>query len=185
VYSRTRPQPQWVSQWRTIYVVAGVLIAVGILLMVGGIAVNTENGNVVATTGIVILLAALSTYVVGTLVQAAWAQRQPINGRVVDRFFEVSGFTPNELPLNASLNEVLNPDTDAPALQNTVVLYWLYVAPFTGGPLHRFLVDREVYDAHPLSSSYDAANPATSPTEQVLVKSVPAQQRQEREEVAG
>lgn len=182
MFPRPRPNPQWVGQWKLVQIVAAVLAVVTLLCLLAAIAARSEG---LAIFAVALMVVTAISYLTGMFMQISSLSQQPTSGRVVERFTEVSGFTPNELPLKPTFGEVIDSDTDVPAMLHRVTLYWLYVAPFNPNESNRwFLVSREVFDAHPVSSDYDAANPATTETSEVtLVKSVPAQQREEREQV--
>lgn len=182
-FRRPRPQPAWLSQFRLLYVVAATIVVLSFLTMLTGLAARND---VVATTGVVFVFIGVMAYIAATLVHSAWQMQRPISGRIVERFIENSGFTPNELPHRASLDEMLDPETDIPAMLHRTTLYWLYVAPFNGSAAHWFLVSREIFDAHPVSTDYDAANPATKVTEPVVAPSAQDdQRREERDQIDG
>lgn len=178
MYPRTRPNHRWVNQWKTMYVVVATLVVLGVLMVITAADVHSPT---LGAFSVVTLFAAFTLGMITSIVQSVWLVQQPVSGRVVDRFVETSGFTPNELPLNSTLAEILDPDTDVVGLQHGETLYWLYVAPFNGSNLHRFLVTREVFDAHPLATDYNAANPATKKTV-VTAESLPDNQRRDEVE---
>jgi hypothetical protein len=180
MYPRTRPNHRWVNQWKTMYVVAATLVVLGVLMAITAADVHSPA---LGAFSLATLFVAFTGAMIASLIQSTWQIQQPIGGRVVDRFIEASGFTPLHQVGNDPINHSF--EGDGTDLTHANTLYWLYVAPFNGSSLHRFLVDREVFFAHELGDEYDPTNPATRhhADREVLVRSVPAQQREERGQV--
>ncbi|HEU4914043.1 MAG TPA: hypothetical protein VFT16_01365 [Candidatus Saccharimonadales bacterium] len=158
-FDHPRPLPAWLGHFRGVFFASMAMFVGGFLL---AIAASAAHNASIALGGLACMFVGVLGLLTSSFMLTVWSTQQPIDGRVIERSFSVASFVPDGLPLNTTVEQMLDPDILT--IQNIrgrrSVFYWLLIAPFNSGKQNRWvMVDPDVFGAHPVGTNFRAASP--------------------------